>query len=340
MVPPRMRQKLETSLRNMAMSQEYLIDDVGSVVDKERDSLDIPQLLYRSPGAYTMRDGFFDNYHRLADIHDYMDQLAAENSEIASTFNIGKSFEGRNLMVLKIGSKGRARATKPAILIDGGIHAREWVAVSSVLYIAQRLVNDYEDNPGVARLVDHFDWYLLPVANPDGYEYTHTNDRMWRKTRSITHSRWGCRGVDPNRNFDFHWNEVGTSDNPCSEIYAGARAFSEIESRAVAEFIMRKKDTLKLYLAVHSYSQLWLTPWGYTDALPDNYRDLMPLPVGADDWAHGVAGIPYVYTVELRDKGKYGFLLPRNQILPTGEETWEGVKAISDEIRINGRRKK
>lgn len=59
---------------------------------------------------------------------------------------------------------------------------------------------------------------------------------------------------------------------------------------------------------------------------------------GADDWAYGVAGIPYVYTVELRDKGRYGFLLPRSQIIPTGEETWDAVKALAEEIRTNGRR--
>ena len=59
---------------------------------------------------------------------------------------------------------------------------------------------------------------------------------------------------------------------------------------------------------------------------------------GADDWAHGVVGVPYVYTVELRDKGRHGFMLPRQQIIPTGEETWDAVKSITEEIRISGRR--
>lgn len=84
--------------------------------------------------------------------------------------------------------------------------AGEWVAVSTVLYLAQRLISEYDTDPVVTKLVDHYDWFLLPVANPDGYEFSHTNDRMWRKTRSATSSSWGCKGVDPNRNFDFHWN--------------------------------------------------------------------------------------------------------------------------------------
>jgi hypothetical protein len=55
------------------------------------------------------------------------------------------------------------------------------------------------------------------------------------------------------------------------------------------------------------------------------------------DWAAGVLRIPFVYTVELRDSGMYGFLLPPDQILATGVETWEGVKAMMDEIlRLDG----
>jgi len=51
------------------------------------------------------------------------------------------------------------------------------------------------------------------------------------------------------------------------------------------------------------------------------------------DWAAGVAHIPYVYTVELRDRGRHGFFLPPDQILETGVETWEGVKAMMLAIR-------
>ena len=40
------------------------------------------------------------------------------------------------------------------------------------------------------------------------------------------------------------------------------------------------------------------------------------------DWALGVAGIPYVYSIELRDTGAYGFLLPPSEIIPNAEEAW------------------
>lgn len=53
---------------------------------------------------------------------------------------------------------------------------------------------------------------------------------------------------------------------------------------------------------------------------------------GSDDWAHGVAKIKYAYTVELRDTGDKGFILPKEQIIPTGEETFELFKDIAKAI--------
>nr|CAG4638933.1 EOG090X00QE [Daphnia magna]SVE82910.1 EOG090X00QE [Daphnia magna] len=141
-----------------------------------------------------------------------------------------------------------------------------------------------------------------------------------------------------NRNFDFHWDEGGSSDLPCAETYNGGAAFSEIESRIIRDTILGIANQTMVYLTVHSYGQYWLTPWGYTADLPANYDQLYDLAVRAvdkltavygtqytigsstnvlyvntgpsDDWAMGGAGIPYAYTLELRDTGKYGFELP------------------------------
>ena len=56
---------------------------------------------------------------------------------------------------------------------------------------------------------------------------------------------------------------------------------------------------------------------------------------GSDDWSKAVLGIKYSYTIELRDQGRYGFLLPEDQIIPTGEETWAGVKAAVQELSFD-----
>lgn len=125
--------------------------------------------------------------------------------------------------------------------------------------------------------------------------------------------------------------------------------------------MMYLKDSLKLYLTFHAYSQMWLVPWGYVkNRKPDTYNELVrmaqvgrnaleqtygtdysvgtapdllyPAAGGSDDWALGALGIPYSYCVELRDKGRYGFALPPNQIKGTGEETYNGVSALAKEL--------
>ncbi|EEC09357.1 conserved hypothetical protein, partial [Ixodes scapularis] len=190
------------------------------------------------------------------------------------------------------------------------------------------------------RILDTFDVYALPVANPDGYEYTHTFNRLWRKTRS-TSSSFFCRGADPNRNFGFKWSSGGSSSKPCSEVYAGSKAFSEPETKAIANFIYARRKEIMVYITFHSYSQLWLTPWGYTPLRPANYLELVSQHICATRVVFPVhlvhaqnlsAQIPYSYTVELRDTGRHGFTLPRDQIVPTGEETWAGIKALLLEL--------
>lgn len=61
------------------------------------------------------------------------------------------------------------------------MHGREWITSSVVLYIVKQVVENYNKHKETA---DSAIWYFLPVANPDGYEYSHSTDRLWMKTRS------------------------------------------------------------------------------------------------------------------------------------------------------------
>ena len=72
---------------------------------------------------------------------------------------------------------------KAAMWIDGGIHAREWIAPAIVMYMARELTERLE---GQENLIDSLDWYFLPSVNPDGYQFTQDEDRLWRKTRYMT----------------------------------------------------------------------------------------------------------------------------------------------------------
>ena len=78
---------------------------------------------------------------------------------------IGRSYEDRPLRVLKIGRPSSTGRRKPSVWMDGGIHAREWISPSTVLFLAHRFVEDYDSH---ADILDNYDVYIMPVINPDG----------------------------------------------------------------------------------------------------------------------------------------------------------------------------
>lgn len=286
-------------------------------------------------------------YHRLADIESFIDYLAATYPNLCSVKTIGSSIEGRPLRVLKI-SSGRPR--RKAIWVDGGIHAREWISVATVTYTMRHLVENWENETNAVRNID---WYFLPVLNPDGYEFAHTHDRLWRKNRRQNGT---CPGTDLNRNFQIKWGGPGASNCPCHEVYAGSAPFSEPESIAVKNYITvtEQKTLWKAFITFHSYGQIIFHPRGndlkrvgekmveemrsvsgtiYTIASPDSDSDATS--GSSDDWAKKVAGIKYAYTLELRDLGQYGFVLPAFNIKPSGEEGLAALRVIANSINIS-----
>ena len=103
-------------------------------------------------------------------------------------------------------------------------------------------------------------------------------DRMWRKNRG-RNSGSSCVGTDLNRNFDFHWGEIGVSHNPCSEIYCGRQAFDCPETANIRNYVGTLDPVPLLGHSIHSYSQLWLWPYAFDDeARPDNWREIVRSP--------------------------------------------------------------
>jgi len=232
---------------------------------------------------------------------------------------------------------------------------QESITSAVTLYIVNEMLNG--NNPIYEQWIEDYDWYILPVHNPDGFEFSHTNNRMWRKTRS---GSGFCKGVDPNRNWDFQWMTGGSSSNPCSDTYAGSSAFSEPETKLTSDFINTIASELDAFISLHSYSQLILIPYGVRIEFPPhevhmaigrrvasaiarteqkvftpgNIVDLLYVASGGSmDWAKGIHDIPLTFTFELRDTGNYGFILPPDQIIPSGIELLDGLEVIVDALR-------
>ncbi|XP_014207739.1 carboxypeptidase B-like [Copidosoma floridanum] len=290
----------------------------------------------------------FATFPRYDEMQDYLRKLAETRGDIVKYFTIGRSYEGRDIGAVKISSGGE---NKPAVFIDAGIHAREWVAPTTALYAVKQLVENATNH----HLFEKVDVYVVPSLNPDGYEYTHQTkkSRMWRKTRSVNPNS-SCLGVDANRNFEYKWMTIGASSDPCSDIYAGSEPFSEPETAALRDFFLANKG-IKIYLSFHSYGQYLLHPWGWTSSLPSNEPILRAVAEkaeaalskvrgtrymigsstnvlysaagGSDDWAQARGGVELAYTIEL-PSAAFGFAPPPKEIVPIGMETFEAIKVF------------
>jgi carboxypeptidase T len=285
-------------------------------------------------------------YHSVQTLEQELKALVASRPEIAELQEIGRGVEGRIIWALRIGErKGSARK----LLFMGCHHAREWIAVEVPFLLADHLVKNADHDP-IKQWLSQGEIWVAPMVNPDGHEYCRTTERLWRKNRRPNAD--GSFGVDPNRNYGYMWGtlNVPTSSRvPSDDTYVGPRAFSEPETQAVRDLVGR--ELFRGVITYHSYSQLILYPWGYTNTpivdptdlnktsklaqrmadlikgvhgevyTPEQSSSLYPTAGDTTDWTYGTYGIPS-YTIELRPSAVAdgGFILPADQIQPTWEE--------------------
>ncbi|KAI0836547.1 hypothetical protein F5Y06DRAFT_298601 [Hypoxylon sp. FL0890] len=275
----------------------------------------------------------------------YWGDLQASFANNSGLIQAGLSFEGRLIQGNHFwGSSGRS--SKPAVFFNGNVYAREWITSMVVEYLLYRLVTGYDNNTTVQAILDNYDFYLLPIVNPDGF------------------------GGD------------GSSSNPGSETFSGYQPGDAPETAALMDFAqtLAADKGIKLYIDWHSYAQVILLSYGYTcDEYPLNIKrqislaaetatrisqplrpenvtnqstpppnlattDLRVLDNTTFDYGPGclvlyqssgngrdymteAAGTEFGWGIELRSTS-YGFLLPADQILPSGIEIWEGINYL------------
>ena len=153
-------------LKENNLTYSILIEDVGDLFSTSAMSRMLLSPINKEGHRMT-----WDAYHSNEDIANYLEYLVNNHSDIVSLEDIGKSYEGRPMKVLKICKGGCG--LKPAMWIDGGIHAREWISPATVTYLIRKLLEvRYEDS--FTNLVDKLDWYFLPILNPDGTKQPHS----------------------------------------------------------------------------------------------------------------------------------------------------------------------
>ncbi|MEO0491121.1 MAG: M14 family zinc carboxypeptidase, partial [Cyanobacteria bacterium J06659_2] len=320
----------------------------------------------------------FSSYRTVEETYADLSFLADENPDLVDWFAIGESYDkvtpggadGYDINVLKLTNKAIElpdRQEKPVIYIEGAIHAREYTTAELVTRFGEGLVADYGVDPDITWLLDYHEVHIVPVANPDGRKFAEQG-YSWRKNTNPNPppgeepAPFPNYGVDLNRNFDFKWNDAKpfpdalppSSGDPASNIYRGDAPASEPELQTVQNYVRSifpdqrgpndtdaaPEDATGVFLDVHSFGNLVLHPWGWTDADSPNEPALRTLgrkygyytgqgPDGAYDVDEGLGLYP---TDGTSDDWAYGELGVAGYIIELGETFFQPSEDFENEI--------
>ncbi|GAB0094435.1 zinc carboxypeptidase-like [Sergentomyia squamirostris] len=349
-IPPTLQSEFETILKDKEFSAKLVINNLQDLVDRERPQTD---------------DGEFgwDAYHSVDTINAWLYSLEEQYPEV-TVIKGGSTYEGREILGVNI---NRNPEQNPGVFIESQIYANEWLASASTTWIINKLLTATEAEPEIKDIADNINWYIFPLINADGYEYSRNVYRLWKKTRSK--QGFICNGVDANRNWDVNWEKggIGSAANMCEEKYAGPTVFSEVETRTLSEYILSIREHLGFYLAFHSAGNALMFPWGHTrDRAPDYFlffdialatANAISIPYGtfyridsayvfspttggSTDWALNTLGIPG-FTYKFRDRNptsgaQYGVLAPPEEIQPNAEEVLHSLITLVQKATAHG----
>ncbi|EAW83760.1 carboxypeptidase A5, isoform CRA_e [Homo sapiens] len=258
---------IKAYLESHGLAYSIMIKDIQVLLDEERQAMAKSRRLERSTNSFS-----YSSYHTLEEIYSWIDNFVMEHSDIVSKIQIGNSFENQSILVLKFSTGG---SRHPAIWIDTGIHSREWITHATGIWTANKIVSDYGKDRVLTDILNAMDIFIELVTNPDGFAFTHSMNRLWRKNKSIRPGIF-CIGVDLNRNWKSGFGGNGSNSNPCSETYHGPSPQSEPEVAAIVNFITAHGN-FKALISIHSYSQMLMYPYGRLLEPVSNQRELVRL---------------------------------------------------------------
>jgi len=233
-------------------------------------------------------------YHSYLELEHDLFLLEHLYPQLAKVEIIGNSHEQRHIYAIKISDHVLQQENEAQIIFLGCHHAREWISVEVPYLLGKYLLENYQSDSDIKKLVNQSEVWIIPMVNPDGLVYSIYFYRYWRKNRRNNND--GTYGVDLNRNYGYKWgnDNIGSSPDPFSSLYRGPYAFSEPETKAIRDFMTGKN--FKALVSYHNYSQIIIYPWGYTNK-PSHLDNLMHcLSEKMSNLIQGVNGNVYGYS--------------------------------------------
>ncbi|MDX8029166.1 M14 family zinc carboxypeptidase [Lentzea sp. BCCO 10_0856] len=311
--------------------------------------------------GHGVNETYYGGYRTIKAHYAHLDQVALRYARLATVVDYGDSWRrtqgagGHDLKAICITRKspGDCKLTpnvrKPRLFVSAQIHAREITTGDMAWRWIDHLTQGYGKDSEVTSLLDTTEVWVVPIANPDGVQIVQSGGdtpKLQRKNANYTNGPKECPtseqdpyaqiGIDVNRNFDAQWGDNGTSSDPCSQVYRGPKADSEVETRALEKFFRAlypdtrgpglndpaDPKTRGMVITMHAALNVVLLPWGYTTTPSPNdgplramAKDMAQLAGpdwrygqpgellytaggSIDDWVYGELGVPH-YTWEI-----------------------------------------
>ncbi|WP_128379688.1 M14 family metallopeptidase [Streptomyces cavernae] len=239
----------------------YEVTPLGAVPDRSNGEDDVRLMDFPSADS---------RYHNYAEMNAEIDQRLAAYPGIMSKRVIGKSYQGRDIVAIKISDNVDTDESEPEALFTHHQHAREHLTVEMALYLLREFGAGYGSDSRITSMVNNREIWIVPDLNPDGGEYDIASGsyRSWRKNRQ-PNSGSSYVGTDLNRNWNYRWGCCGgSSGSTSSDTYRGTAPESAPEVKVVADFVRSRVvggvQQIKAGIDFHTYSELVLWPFGYT----------------------------------------------------------------------------
>jgi len=280
--------------------------------------------------------------------------LSENHSDIMTLSSLGKTYEGRDIWMVKLSDNVDVDEDEPGVLLMGAHHGNEKPSYEVLIFFINYVLECYSmdnvdndndglvnediidgidnDNDGeidedpseerVRNAVDSTQIYIIPMVNPDGVAYN------WRKNRAPNYGSDGTNdeitsyGVDLNRNYGYMWNIVYLfPENYFLEYITNEETWVY---RGEEPFSEKETQSVKSFvenhevsisLSYHDYGEFMIFPWMHTSR--HTPHETLFRSIGA--------GMSKINKYDLKIYGQYGereYLIPRYQGTPGSSENW------------------
>ncbi len=253
---------------------------------------------------------------------DFFHEAQKNHPDLFRVESIGKTWEERDIICVTLSDGMENADDKPALFYTGTIHAREWIGIELALAYARYVIENIDYDPQLRQLLSRATFYMVPCANPDGFEYSRNHFSFWRKNRRQNAD--GSYGVDLNRNFSVGFEP---NKNTTSNVYSGPEPFSEPETRALRDFVLAHPN-ISIALDYHSQGNVFFPAHNFIHEDAIDATDLNVLSANMAEEIRKVSG---------REYGVHMGKPPTHLISGSGREFYYSTGALALVVEVGSR---